>query len=157
MAKIAFLVDVKDRDYMQNIVSEVENDGYDVMVYLYNGEDSFIKYLSRDEIDLLITFNCKGYEIPSLTGGVSLNFVNSKVLNVIYDKQFVECSCIKKNPISVSNFFYFEDAEVMEMYVQAYPHLPFVKLMKECGTEKKTNGTILYNSICEVLKTCYLS
>ena len=154
MARIAFLVDDRDQEYMEDVLEMLGKSGQEVIIYSYASEDAFIKKTYTDEIDLLIIFNCKGYEIHSLIGGISLNFINSKVLNVVYE----ECGkrdFLKDNPISISHFFYFANESLMEKYMKEYPQIPFVKAMNASG-EKKTNGTMLYDSICEVLKMSYL-
>ena len=155
MAKIAFLVDDRDQEYMEDVVEILEKNGQKVTIYPYVSEDAFIKKTYLDKIDLLVTFNCKGYEIHSLTNGISLNFINSKVLNVLYEGEGEKREFLKGNPISISHFFYFADERLMEKYLEEYPQIPFAKVMN-IQEEKKTNGTMLYESICEVLKMSYL-
>lgn len=155
MARIAFLVDDRDQDYMEDVARILEESGQEVIIYRDASEEAFIRKTYVDKIDLLITFNCKGYEIHSLTNGISMNFINSKVLNVLYETEFEKREFLKDNPISISHFFYFEDKSLMETYMEEYPQIPFAKVMSGNG-EEKTNGTMLYDSICEVLKMCYL-
>ena len=155
MAKIAFLVDDKDREYMGNVTELLAKIEHEISVYPYAGDDMFIKKTYVDKIDLLITFNCKGYEMSTLTNGISVNFIPSKVLNVLYEREFENKVFLKNKPISISNFFYFEEECLMEAYLDAYPQIPYAKKMDK-REEEKTNGTMLYDSICEVLKMCYL-
>ena len=155
MARIAFLMDDRDQEYMEDIVQVLENSGQEVVIYPYAGDDVFVKKSYTDKVDLLLTFNCKGYEIHSLTNGISLNFINSKVLNVLYEEACGKQEFLKDNPISISHFFYFADESLMEKYMMEYPQIPFAKVMNT-NEEKKTNGAMLYDSICQVLKMCYL-
>lgn len=156
MARIAFLVDDRDQEYMEGVTEILEKNGQEVIIYSYVAKDDmFIKKTYIDKIDLLITFNCKGYEMHSLTNGISLNFLNSKVLNILYEEEFEKRSFLQDNPISISNFFYFKTESLMKKYMVEYPQIPFAKVMNTKG-EQKTNGTMLYDSICEVLKMTYL-
>jgi len=156
MSRIAFLVSETRYKVVLDTIKMLEAEKHDVRVYSHEKEKEFIKRTHLDKIDLLVTFDYMGYEIQSLTGGISLNFIHSKVLNFVCEKEFIAKSFLKDNPISISHFFYYADKTVMGKSVEAYPQIPFAKLMEIEEEDDKKNGTILYDSICEVLKMCHI-
>ena len=154
MSKITFWMAEDKEAVVENVISRLRIDGHEVTVCRYDGKESTFRRVDSEKTDLLITFDCKGYELRTLTGGISLNFVRSKVMNVLLGNEFKERALLKGNPISISHFFCFADKNLLAKYQEEYPQIPNVRRMSR--QNKETDEDMIYIAIREVLKECLI-
>ena len=157
MGKIAFLYEKEENKDLFAVCKELlEQAGHEVRFYQYNDEN--VDYLFKthvEQIDLLICSNLTAYDVRTLAGGRSMSLAEYKVYHLITRKR---CKNEKylKDVISIAHLFFCIEEQNMERLKETYPHIPYLGLLSEWGKDVKKNGAVLYDSICEVLKMCYI-
>ena len=156
MAKIGFNVTEEEQKRIGECIEFLHRDGHKVLMYRCEEiEDRCYQLASQEGVEILVGFNYNGLQYRTLTGGMSANCYGIKVMHVITEDQFIMREHLKK-VISISQFFYFAVAAVMDEALRAYPHIPYAKYIPELLEDDKINGTALYSSICEVVRMCHL-
>ncbi|MCM1126803.1 MAG: hypothetical protein NC429_10050 [Lachnospiraceae bacterium] len=80
--------------------------------------------------DLVITINLSGFELTTLTGGISYNLWNAKFVHFLL-KRNLKNEIILQKPLSISMFFYCVGKEYKEYLLKKYPEIPYLEELSE--------------------------
>ena len=115
--------------------------------------------LKGNSTDLIITFNLAGFDISTLTDGLSYNLVNSKFIHFLLHENLPNEKYLSKQ-LSISMFFYCVGKEYCDYLWKTYPEIPWLKELTGWNAEEtqntESNVACIVSAIEEVMRECRL-
>lgn len=109
--------------------------------------------------ELIITFNLAGFDISTLTDGLSYNLVDSKFIHFLLHENLPNEKYLAKQ-LSISMFFYCVGSEYRDYLLKTYPEMPWLKELAgwnaEEGQNTESNVECIVAAIEEVMRECRL-
>lgn len=115
--------------------------------------------LNSNLAEIIITFNLAGFDISTLTDGLSYNLVNSKFIHFLLHENLPNEKYLSKQ-LSISMFFYCVGKEYCDYLLKTYPEIPWLKELTGWNTEgtqnTESNVACIVSAIEEVMRECRL-
>ena len=117
--------------------------------------------LKKNPAEVVVTFNLAGFDICTLTDGLSYNLENSKFVHFLLEEHLPNERYLSKQ-LSISMFFYCVGKGYCEYLWRAYPEIPYLKYMegwdfsKNLDDARANNVSCIVEAIEEVIRECRL-
>ena len=115
--------------------------------------------LKQPPTDLIVTFNLAGFDISTLTDGLSYNLVDSKFIHFLLHENLPNEKYLSKQ-LSISMFFYCVGNEYCDYLWKTYPEIPWLKELTGWNAEEtqntEPNVACIVSAIEEVMRECRL-
>lgn len=153
MGKIGFCIRKGDNIGWLSACRELlEKRGHTVTLLEYTGE---VEEGSFAQAQLWVCLNLAAYDAASVVEIKVLNLIPCKVYHLITEKECRNEEALQE-VISMAHFFFCTDKEKAEEMPKHYPNIPYMEWLGGWGEEDDKNGVLLADSICRVLKMCYI-
>ena len=115
--------------------------------------------LKQSSPELIVTFNLAGFDISTLTDGLSYNLVDSKFVHFLLHENLPNEKYLSKQ-LSISMFFYCVGNEYRDYLLKTYPEMPWLKELTGWNIEEtqnmESNAACIVAAIEEVMGECRL-
>lgn len=159
---IIYLKEKRIDDSLVCIVKQYmeQKHGYNAEIYTYKNAFELANIdLKQNPTDLIITFNLAGFDIATLTDGLSYNLIDSKFIHFLLRENLPNEKYLAKQ-LSISMFFYCVGSEYRDYLLKTYPEIPWLKELRawkaEEGQNTELNMTCIIDAIEEVMRECGL-
>ena len=114
------------RDELENISGSRE-------IAMLNTSEGRRPFLSTDikneKPDILLTYDLAGFELTTLTDGLSYNLIDCRQLHVIKNEIPVNKNMLNKI-MSINMFFFTNNEELRDRYMAEYATIPYIETLK---------------------------
>lgn len=115
--------------------------------------------LKKNPAEVVVTFNLAGFDISTLTDGLSYNLVDSKFIHFLLHENLPNEKYLSKQ-LSISMFFYCVGKEYCDYLWKTYPEIPWLKELTGWNAEEtqntESNVACIVSAIEEVIRECRL-
>ncbi|MBR6665222.1 MAG: hypothetical protein IKL22_05825 [Lachnospiraceae bacterium] len=160
--KFIYLKDKSNDEKLIRAVAELLEKKYrrpiEICAYKDSRELALVD-LKGNPTDLIVTFNLAGFDISTLTDGLSYNLVDSKFIHFLLHENLPNEKYLSKQ-LSISMFFYCVGNEYCDYLWKTYPEIPWLKELTGWNAEEtqntESNVACIVSAIEEVIRECRL-
>lgn len=160
--KFIYLKDKSNDEKLIRAVAELLEKKYrrpiEISAYKDSRELALVD-LKGNPTDLIVTFNLAGFDISTLTDGLSYNLVDSKFIHFLLHENLPNEKYLSKQ-LSISMFFYCVGNEYCDYLLKTYPEIPWLKELTGWNAEEtqntESNVACIVSAIEEVIRECRL-